>query len=477
MSTPKRDRLVARDRERRPADNVLAAIMEQHWAMLEEPLHVMLQIAQRENLRDELEALERLRGEQLDNTHEVTVRDGIATIPVEGPLIRRASFFQRISGATSYQDLALDFAAALDDPRIRAIILAIDSPGGSVNGNFEFADMVFAARGRKPVAAYVSHQGASAAYVITAAADVVVIDSAAILGSLGTVLSVRKPGPERDGSKTYEIVSSQSPKKRLDLDTPEGLSEASRTVDAIAGVLIQRVAQYRGTTVERVLAEFGAGGVFVGQAAIDAGLADRLGSYESLHAELRDRGPAAVLRSPLRAPLPVPGSSPLAASRTAMNQPAPTAPAAPAAPVAPTAPAAPDPAASAAPAAPVVPVTPIAPAPAAPVAAAPADPVTAERTRILAIQKLGRPGEEAVIAACIADATCTVEAAALRLRGAETGAATSRLAQLATDDGRGAPVVVPAPAAPAAAASASETEAAAILATHAAVTGGPKAKK
>jgi hypothetical protein len=60
------------------------------------------EIAERTNISPE--ALEAARGEALKNTHAVTVRDGVATIPVAGPMFRYASFFTRISGATAYED-------------------------------------------------------------------------------------------------------------------------------------------------------------------------------------------------------------------------------------------------------------------------------------------------------------------------------------------------------------------------------------
>ena len=59
-----------------------------------------------------------------------------------------------ISGASSYELIARDFTAALENPQIKGIILDIDSPGGEVNGVSELSNMVFAARGKKPVVAY-----------------------------------------------------------------------------------------------------------------------------------------------------------------------------------------------------------------------------------------------------------------------------------------------------------------------------------
>lgn len=267
----------------------LQAVCGTCWAITPEALQMILEIANRENL--DVAAVEAQLGRKLDNTHRVTTRDGVATIPVEGPLFRRADFFTEVSGATSIETLATDLQAALADPTVTAILLAVDSPGGAVNGVGEFADMVHAAREVKPITAYVSHQGASAAYWIAAAASEVVVAPTALVGSIGVVAAVPDPGQKK--ARDIELVSSQSPRKRPDPTTEKGRAQLQATVDDLADLFVTSVASYRGVSPETVLADFGQGDVFVGQKAVDAGLADRVGSYESVLAELAARGSAA----------------------------------------------------------------------------------------------------------------------------------------------------------------------------------------
>src|SRR5690625_78334 len=107
------------------------------WAITDDALRTLLEVAARENLTPEV--VEAELGRPLQNTDRVTIRDGVATIPVVGPIFRRASLFTRVSGATSIEQLALDFQEALTDPQVRAILLNVDSPGGEVNGVSEFA--------------------------------------------------------------------------------------------------------------------------------------------------------------------------------------------------------------------------------------------------------------------------------------------------------------------------------------------------
>ena len=121
------------------------------WLMLPDALDNLMAIADRQG---EPEALEARIGKPLENARSVTVRDGIAVIPVTGPIMRYANLFTRISGATSTQELATDLQAALDDPKIKGIVLNIDSPGGEASGINELADMIYAVRERKPIKAY-----------------------------------------------------------------------------------------------------------------------------------------------------------------------------------------------------------------------------------------------------------------------------------------------------------------------------------
>lgn len=268
------------------------ALCRAAWAIQPAALATMLEIAARENLNPE--AVAARLGRPLDNTRTVTKRDGVAVIPVLGPIFRRANLFTQISGATSVEVLGTDLRTALDDPQIRAILLEIDSPGGEANGVGELADMIYAARGEKPIHAYIGGDGCSAAYWLASAASQVTVSQMADVGCLGVVAAV--PDPAKRSAKEIQFVSSQTPRKRLDPTTDAGRSAIQTTVDALADVFLGAVARNRGVDVETVTTDFGAGGTFVGQAAVDAGLADRVGSLEHCIAELNAATPPVSIR-------------------------------------------------------------------------------------------------------------------------------------------------------------------------------------
>ncbi|QQR68852.1 MAG: S49 family peptidase [Alphaproteobacteria bacterium] len=252
------------------------------WAITETALQTILEIAGREN--ESPQAVAAKLGRDLQNTYTATEREGVAIIPVTGPLFRYANLFTAVSGASSYELIARDFTAALENPQIKGIILDIDSPGGEVNGVSELSNMVYAARGKKPVVAYASGDAASGAYWIASAADEIVVSDTSALGSIGVVGMYR--GKSGKQGEDVEIVSSQSPHKRLDPSSDEGRARLQMRIDSMADVFIETIARNRKVSAESVQTHYGGGDVLIGAKAVQAGLADRVGSLEQLIQEL-----------------------------------------------------------------------------------------------------------------------------------------------------------------------------------------------
>jgi len=253
---------------------------DEPWAITSSALTTILDIAARQNAPPEAVAAK--LGRELQNSYRLEMRDGIAVLPVVGPLFRYANLFTQVSGASSYELLAKDFTQAVENPDVKAIVLNIDSPGGEVNGCAEFADMIHEARGVKPIIAYASGDAASGAYWIAAAADEIVVSKTSALGSIGVVGVYRG----NKGEDAVEVVSSQSPYKRLDPDTDDGRARLQKRIDAMADVFVDAVAKYRGVASSHVQNHYGSGDVFIGDAAVKQGLADRIGSFEKLLSEL-----------------------------------------------------------------------------------------------------------------------------------------------------------------------------------------------
>ena len=253
------------------------------WAITPEMLSSMIEIAHQTNKSPE--AIAKEMGRDMKNTYAVSIRGGVAVIPITGPLFRHANLLTAVCGATSYELLAQDFNKALNDPNISAILIDIDSPGGEVNGCSELADMIYKARGKKRIIAYASGSCCSGAYWIASACDKIMVADTAIVGSIGVVSIFEKD----DEKQTIEIVSSQSPNKRPDVETEEGKAKIQAHIDALAEVFIHKVALNRDISPKEVIENFGGGDVFVGQKAVSIGLADGLSSFEELVSDLNNQ--------------------------------------------------------------------------------------------------------------------------------------------------------------------------------------------
>lgn len=269
------------DRESRgTAMRAMRLIAQERWAIVPETLKVICDIAMRDHVPD-FDAVLAKRGQRLDEESRTIIRGRTAIIPVMGPIFRYANIFTMLSGASSISMLALDLRKAIESPAVGQIILDIDSPGGMVSGVSEFAQMI--RNSPKPVVAYVGNLAASAGYWIASSASKIVINNTAQLGSIGVVSTVYI---DKDES-VVEIVSKQSPLKRADATSEEGRAHIQEKTDELADIFIETVAANRGYDVEKVLSDFGRGGLLIGKSAVTAGMADRIGSLEELIASFK----------------------------------------------------------------------------------------------------------------------------------------------------------------------------------------------
>ncbi|MGD9915341.1 MAG: S49 family peptidase [Rhizobiaceae bacterium] len=250
--------------------------------------------------------LQSVRPSRVRGSERLGVKDGVGVIYITGVSVKRASWISEFLGWTSYQVARRDLQVALDDKAISSIAIYIDSPGGEANGCDELAAAIYAARGKKPITAFVSGMACSAAYWLASAAERVVVSDAAILGSIGVVMGVedRSRRDQQEGIERFEFVSSQSPNK------PLAPARIQKMVDEMAAVFIAAVAKHRNVSSQTVVQKFGAGGVEIGAKAVALGMADSVGSWESVVAKLKN-GAVPIRPTPLA--LAVPAKAPVIA--------------------------------------------------------------------------------------------------------------------------------------------------------------------
>lgn len=268
-------------------NRVLAAIRSQPWAILPEYMDAIEAIAVRALDHPTLigievdghqermaEAIAEM-GAPFPGARSAAIRDGVASLPLFGPIFPRANMMTEMSGATSLASLAADFRKVEASPEVRNIVIVADSPGGVITDVRAFASLVAASS--KPVTVFATGLCCSAAYHICSQATEVVADPFALIGSIGVMMSGSvQEAPDGNGSRAVHVVSSNAPDKRLDLSTDEGQAKVREMIDGIEEVFLSDVAKGRNVSVSTVKQQFGRGGTKSARQAKEAGMIDRI---------------------------------------------------------------------------------------------------------------------------------------------------------------------------------------------------------
>ncbi len=214
-----------------------------------------------------------------DDSNEAEVHGGVAVIKIEGPLRKGRSFF-----AQSMDSIRINIQDALTNDKIKGIVLDIDSPGGSVNGTEELASFIFEAREIKPIVSFTSGSMTSAALWIGTAANKVISQKTATIGSIGVVM-VHADFSEMDKKMGVNVTVLTAGKEKAVGSDAKPLSASDKKIiqnqlNTIHGIFIDAVAKNRGVSAETIRASAGEAQIFIGEDAITAGLSDQIGSLD-----------------------------------------------------------------------------------------------------------------------------------------------------------------------------------------------------
>ena len=263
-----------------PSDALYEAFCEEPWAILESRLPLLLSAAMRGLSPDVVAAIpgERRRS------------GAVAVLPIHGPVSPRANFFTMFFGGVGLDTWAGEFRAMLADPQVRAIVLDIDSPGGSAAGVEEMATEILASRGSKPIIAVADTLAASAAYWLASAADEIVTSPSAEVGSIGVFALHLDMSRAMDAAgvtptiiKAGKFKAEGNPWQPLTAEAQEYLQ--SRVNDYYTA-FVGGVAKGRGVPPAKVREEFGQGRMVGAKDAVRLGMADRVGTLTQTLARL-----------------------------------------------------------------------------------------------------------------------------------------------------------------------------------------------
>ena len=265
--------------------NVVRAVFDRPWAILPEKFDAIQELVAMRSDGVELSAedIEAATGGRRPGGRDYG-RGAVAVMPLFGVLAQRMGMLEAMSGGTSTETFGKAFREAVADPEVSHIVLHIDSPGGDVFGTQELSQMIYDARGTKPITAVVDSMAASAAYWIASAADRVVVTPGGVVGSIG-VLMAHTDTTEMEASLGIKTTIMRVPEAKA-----EGAGGESLTDDAKAhkmamiaeyyGQFADTVARNRGVTRAVVDARYGQGRVVTAREALSAGMVDEIAAYD-----------------------------------------------------------------------------------------------------------------------------------------------------------------------------------------------------
>ncbi len=273
------------------------------WAIVPEALDFLIEVVERRIEDREPTAEEKAAAIQAAARPAPATSSGsIAVLPVRGIISNRIGSMQNMSGGTSAEALQNALNQLVADPHVSAIVLDVDSPGGSVLGIQELADAIHAATAVKPVYAVTNAVAGSAAYWIASQASELVVTPSGLVGSIG-VFSVhvdRSQADAQEGVKRTLIKAGRFKAEGSDMEplTDEARASAQGQIDAYYDQFTRSVARGRGVSLANARgAKFGEGRMVTAEAAVERGMADRVATMQ----ETLDRLQKKVSRASARA--------------------------------------------------------------------------------------------------------------------------------------------------------------------------------
>ena len=187
-----------------------------------------------------------------------------------------------VTGIISKSDATIKLIHAYrDDPSVKAIVMRIDSPGGSVAPVQEIYTEL--EKVEKPIVTSMGGSAASGGYYVACAADIILANPGTLTGSIGVIMQFTrmkglydKVGLEHQVIKSGQFKDTGSPFRTL---TEEEQAVLQATVDDVYNQFVDTIAEARGNLLTRTeVVELADGRIFSGRQALDSKLIDQLGN-------------------------------------------------------------------------------------------------------------------------------------------------------------------------------------------------------
>ncbi|MEA1895390.1 MAG: signal peptide peptidase SppA [Euryarchaeota archaeon] len=213
-----------------------------------------------------------------------TDKDQVAVIYVQGMMITGG--IPDGFGVSTSESVCKYLRLAADDDNVEAIVLRVNSPGGSLAAAQEIKREIEKAKEKKPVVISMGDVAASAAYHISASSDLIVANPGTITGSIGVIWVFENKSGYYDEEGIEHWVAKSGEFKDMGADwrnlTVDEQAYADEVVMEVFSTFVDDVAVGRNLTREDVL-NLSDGRIYTGATAVDLGLVDETGNmYDAI---------------------------------------------------------------------------------------------------------------------------------------------------------------------------------------------------
>lgn len=251
------------------------------WAMREQELLTHAELFKNLDVALHLRSASPQESQERAAKYNYQLSDRVAVLNLSGSLMKHVG---SMSNNTSTVKARRAIRDAVANEEVGAIMLYIESPGGTVAGTKELADDIAAANSRKPVFAFIEDLGASAAYWLASQAGHISANETGLVGSIGTygVVSDFSAYAAKEGIKVHVVKAGEF--KGMGVPgteiTADHLKEMQRNVDALNSFFLRAVSTGRKMEPEDV-ASLADGRVHIAASAKKQRLIDAVSTYEA----------------------------------------------------------------------------------------------------------------------------------------------------------------------------------------------------
>lgn len=227
----------------------------------------------------------------------------VGVIPIRGTISHhaRGDLSGLLFGGASTEQISADLQSMVADDSIRAIVLDIDSPGGTVAGVPELAAEILKARSRKPIVSVANALAASAGFYLASMAEWSYATPSALVGSVGVFVmhqDISKAADEAGVKTTYISAGKYKTEgNQFEPLSDEAAAHLQTIVDHDLDVFVRDLARGRGVSEATVRKTYGEGRVFTAKQAKAAGMIDGIYTLEQAIARAASMTPGRKAQS------------------------------------------------------------------------------------------------------------------------------------------------------------------------------------